>query len=159
MTTTATSPSLTLTIRPLVSSVSLGFLPAVGDDHLEDSGDVVRTDLSRPMDEIRSQLSALPVRTRVSLTGPLVVARDIAHAKIKERLDAAGLTEEARAVAGSKSARWSLIMSAARRMVVIGVRAPPTIITSGCTESSIEGQVLPFHITCAFLQTRPYPLL
>ena len=50
--------------------------------------DVVEVDLNRPMDEIRAQLSSLPVKTRVSLTGPLVVARDIAHAKIAERLDA-----------------------------------------------------------------------
>ena len=40
------------------------------------------------MDEIRAQLSSLPVKTRVSLSGPLVVARDIAHAKIAERLEA-----------------------------------------------------------------------
>ena len=45
-------------------------------------------DLNRPMDEIRAELSRYPVRTRLSLTGPLVVARDIAHAKIAERLDA-----------------------------------------------------------------------
>ena len=45
-------------------------------------------DLNRPMDEIRAELTRYPVRTRVSLTGPLVVARDIAHAKIAERLDA-----------------------------------------------------------------------
>ena len=50
--------------------------------------DVVRIDLNRPMDEIRAELSQYPVKTRLSLTGPLVVARDIAHAKIKERLDA-----------------------------------------------------------------------
>ena len=49
---------------------------------------VVRIDLTRPMDEIRAELSKHPVRTRVMLTGPMVVARDIAHAKIKERLDA-----------------------------------------------------------------------
>ncbi|OIV38802.1 fumarate hydratase [Mangrovactinospora gilvigrisea] len=48
----------------------------------------VRIDLNRPMDEIRAELSKHPVKTRLSLTGPLVVARDIAHAKIKERLDA-----------------------------------------------------------------------
>ncbi|MCW0214219.1 MAG: fumarate hydratase [Pseudonocardia sp.] len=64
------------------------FLPDVTEDALDDAGDVVRIDLTRPMAEIRSQLSALPVKTRVSLTGPLVVARDIAHAKIAERLDA-----------------------------------------------------------------------
>jgi fumarate hydratase class I len=51
-------------------------------------GDVVKIDLNRPMDEIRAELSRYPVKTRLSLTGPLVVARDIAHAKIKERLDA-----------------------------------------------------------------------
>jgi fumarate hydratase class I len=62
------------------------FLPEVTADALSD--DVVRVDLNRPMDEIRAQLSALPVKTRLSLTGPLVVARDIAHAKIQERLDA-----------------------------------------------------------------------
>ena len=45
-------------------------------------------DLNRPMDEIRAELTRYPVRTRVALTGPLVVARDIAHAKIAERLDA-----------------------------------------------------------------------
>jgi fumarate hydratase, class I len=48
----------------------------------------VEVDLNRPMDEIRAQLSRYPVKTRLSLTGPLVVARDIAHAKIAERLDA-----------------------------------------------------------------------
>ncbi len=61
------------------------FLPEVTDEHL--SEEVVRIDLTRPMDEIRAQLSRLPVKTRVMLTGPMVVARDIAHAKIKERLD------------------------------------------------------------------------
>jgi fumarate hydratase class I len=48
---------------------------------------VVRIDLTRPMDEIRAELSKHPVKTRLSLNGTLVVARDIAHAKIKERLD------------------------------------------------------------------------
>ncbi|HEX6342792.1 fumarate hydratase [Umezawaea sp.] len=62
------------------------FLPDVEDEHLSD--EVVKIDLTLPMAEIRAALSALPVKTRVSLTGPLVVARDIAHAKIKERLDA-----------------------------------------------------------------------
>ncbi|GAA3278984.1 fumarate hydratase [Dactylosporangium vinaceum] len=62
------------------------FLPDVTDEHLDD--DVVAVDLNRPMSEIRAQLSQLPVKTRLSLTGPLVVARDIAHAKIAERLDA-----------------------------------------------------------------------
>ncbi|ACU69648.1 hydro-lyase, Fe-S type, tartrate/fumarate subfamily, beta subunit [Catenulispora acidiphila DSM 44928] len=62
------------------------FLPETTDEHLDD--DVVRVDLTRPMPEIRSELSKYPVKTRLALTGTLVVARDIAHAKIKERLDA-----------------------------------------------------------------------
>ncbi|OKJ96024.1 fumarate hydratase [Amycolatopsis sp. CB00013] len=62
------------------------FLPDVTEDDLSD--EVVTVDLNRPMAEIRAQLSQLPVKTRLSLTGPLVVARDIAHAKIAERLDA-----------------------------------------------------------------------
>ncbi len=61
------------------------FLPEVVEGL---SDEVVRVDLNRPMDDVRSQLASLPVKTRVSLTGPLVVARDIAHAKIAERLDA-----------------------------------------------------------------------
>ncbi|MGA7688742.1 MAG: fumarate hydratase [Jiangellales bacterium] len=63
------------------------FTPDVTDAHLDDS-DVVRIDLNRPMAEIRAELTRYPVKTRLSLTGPLVVARDIAHAKIAERLDA-----------------------------------------------------------------------
>lgn len=61
------------------------FLPEVTDEHLDD--DVVRIDLGQSMDAIRAQLSQLPVKTRVSLTGPLIVARDLAHARIKEMLD------------------------------------------------------------------------
>jgi fumarate hydratase, class I len=58
-------------------------------DTLSDGeSDVVRIDLNRPMSEILAELGKHPVKTRLSLTGPLVVARDIAHAKIKERLDA-----------------------------------------------------------------------
>ncbi|GAA5026635.1 fumarate hydratase [Terrabacter aeriphilus] len=49
---------------------------------------VVKVDLTQPMDDILAELSKHPVKTRLSLSGPLVVARDIAHAKIKERLDA-----------------------------------------------------------------------
>lgn len=67
------------------------FLPETTHEHLdsdEAAEDVVRIDLNRPMDEIRSELTKYPVKTRLSLSGPLVVARDIAHAKIKERLDA-----------------------------------------------------------------------
>ncbi len=52
------------------------------------AGAVVAIDLNRPMDEVLAELSRHPVKTRLSLSGPLVVARDIAHAKIKERLDA-----------------------------------------------------------------------
>ncbi|MFD4675098.1 fumarate hydratase [Lentzea sp. NPDC058450] len=62
------------------------FLPEIEGEDLSD--EVVNIDLTRPMSEIRDILTKLPVKTRVSLTGPLVVARDIAHAKIKERLDA-----------------------------------------------------------------------
>ena len=51
-------------------------------------GPVVDVDLTRPMAEVRELLSACSVSTRLKLTGPLIVARDIAHAKIKERLDA-----------------------------------------------------------------------
>ena len=63
------------------------FLPDPTEEDLDDT-EVVRVDLNRPMGEIRAQLSALAVRTRVMLSGPMVVARDIAHARIKERLDA-----------------------------------------------------------------------
>ncbi|MER6809156.1 fumarate hydratase [Spirillospora sp. NPDC000708] len=62
------------------------YLPDTTDEHLND--EVVKIDLNRPMAEIRAELTKYPVKTRLSLTGPLVVARDIAHAKIKERLDA-----------------------------------------------------------------------
>jgi fumarate hydratase, class I len=62
------------------------YLPETAEDDLH--GDVVRIDLSRPMSEIRAELSQYPVKTRLSLTGPMVVARDIAHAKIAERLAA-----------------------------------------------------------------------
>jgi fumarate hydratase class I len=61
------------------------YLPEVAADSL---GDPVRIDLRQPMDAIRRQLSAHPVKTRVALTGPLIVARDIAHAKLAERLAA-----------------------------------------------------------------------
>ena len=61
------------------------YLPEVTDEHLDD--DVVRIDLNQPMDSVRAQLTRLPVKTLVSLTGTLVVARDIAHAKVKEMLD------------------------------------------------------------------------
>ena len=58
-------------------------------EHLrrEGEGNVVKIDLNRPMDEIRAELSKYPVATRLSLKGTIIVGRDIAHAKIKERLD------------------------------------------------------------------------
>jgi fumarate hydratase, class I len=64
------------------------YLPDTETQHLAESGDVVKIDLNRPMAEILAELTKHPVKTRLSLTGPLVVARDIAHAKIQERLDA-----------------------------------------------------------------------
>jgi len=62
------------------------FIPAEARAFKENG--VVRIDLNRPMAEIRAELSKYPVTTRVSLTGPMIVARDSAHAKLKERLDA-----------------------------------------------------------------------
>ncbi|HTR51466.1 MAG TPA: fumarate hydratase [Kofleriaceae bacterium] len=61
------------------------YLPEV--THGELAGEVVAIDLTRPMSEIRATLSKYPIRTRLSLSGPMIVARDIAHAKLKERLD------------------------------------------------------------------------
>jgi fumarate hydratase class I len=61
------------------------FLPDTDPSELSD--DAVHIDLNRPMSEIRAELSRYPVKTRLMLTGPMVVARDIAHAKIAERLD------------------------------------------------------------------------
>jgi fumarate hydratase class I len=61
------------------------FLPDVNEDELP--GDVVKIDLNQPMAEIRRALSQYPIKTRLSLNGTIVVARDIAHAKLKERLD------------------------------------------------------------------------
>ena len=62
------------------------FLPETTDEHLND--DVVAINLNQPMDAIQAELSKHPVKSRVSLTGTIVVARDIAHAKIKEMMDA-----------------------------------------------------------------------
>ena len=64
------------------------FLPDVDEASL--GGDVVKIDLNRPMAEIRADLSRYPIRTRLSLTGTIVVARDMAHAKIRERLEQGG---------------------------------------------------------------------
>src|SRR5262249_1836738 len=62
------------------------FLPDVRPDHLSDA-DAAHICLNRSVRESRAELSRYPVKTRLSLTGPMVVARDIAHAKIAERLD------------------------------------------------------------------------
>jgi len=61
------------------------FLPEIDEEKL--SGEVVKIDLTKPMDEIRRTLSQYPIKTRLSLTGTLVVARDIAHAKLQERIN------------------------------------------------------------------------
>src|SRR5438046_1258937 len=61
------------------------FLPEVTDETL--GGEVVPIDLARPMAEIRQTLSRYPIKTRLALSGTLIVARDIAHAKLQERLD------------------------------------------------------------------------
>jgi fumarate hydratase class I len=61
------------------------YLPDVTTQDLTQQ--VVQIDLNRPMDEIRKTLSGYPIRTRLSLSGPMIVARDIAHAKLKERID------------------------------------------------------------------------
>ena len=61
------------------------FLPETTDQHLDD--DVVKINLDRPMKELLAELSKYPVKTRLSLSGTLVVARDLAHAKLKELLD------------------------------------------------------------------------
>jgi len=62
------------------------YLPEIAAEDL--GGEVVKIDLRRPMSEILAELSRYPVATRLSLSGPMVVARDIAHARLKERLDA-----------------------------------------------------------------------
>ena len=61
------------------------FIPEVQDTEV--SEEVIQIDLNQPMDQIRAQLSQYPIKTRVELSGPMIVARDIAHAKLKERLD------------------------------------------------------------------------
>jgi fumarate hydratase class I len=62
------------------------YLPEVDQEKL--GGEVVKVDLSKPMKEILAQLSKYPPKTRLSLTGTLIVARDLAHAKLRERLEA-----------------------------------------------------------------------
>ena len=61
------------------------YLPDVTDDHID--GSVVEIDLDRPMKEVLAELSKHPVKTRLSLTGTIIVARDLAHSKIRERLE------------------------------------------------------------------------
>ncbi len=61
------------------------YLPEIDEASL--GGDVVHIDLTRPMSEILGELTRHPIRTRLSLTGPVIVARDLAHAKIRERLE------------------------------------------------------------------------
>ena len=63
------------------------FLPEVQGSDL-DATEVIALDLNRPMAEIRKTLSRYPIKTRFALTGPMIVARDIAHAKLKDRIDA-----------------------------------------------------------------------
>jgi fumarate hydratase class I len=64
------------------------YMPDVKEDKLP--GDVIKIDLNKPMAEIKAELTKHPIKTRISLSGPMIVARDIAHAKLKERLDAGG---------------------------------------------------------------------
>ena len=61
------------------------FLPETTDEHLND--DVTKIDLNKPMKDVLAQLSKLNVKSRVSLTGSMIVARDLAHAKINQMLD------------------------------------------------------------------------
>src|SRR3974390_1732168 len=61
------------------------YLPDVDATKL--GGDVVQIDLNRPMAEILATLSRYPIKTRLSLSGPMIVARDLAHAKLRERLE------------------------------------------------------------------------
>jgi fumarate hydratase class I len=61
------------------------YLPEIDTGAL--GGEVVKVDLKKPMKEILAQLSQYPVKTRLSLTGTLIVARDLAHAKLRERLE------------------------------------------------------------------------
>ena len=61
------------------------FMPDTSDSHL--AGEVVKIDLNQPMDQIRATLSKYPIKTRLALSGTMVVARDLAHAKLKELLD------------------------------------------------------------------------
>ena len=81
-----TEDKLSNEVALICSTSNLPYCAQVTEDKL--SKEVVSVDLNRPMAEILAQLSQYPIRTRLSLTGTLVVARDIAHAKLKERMDA-----------------------------------------------------------------------
>src|SRR6516165_9396310 len=61
------------------------YLPEI--DAAKLGGDVVHIDLRRPMKDILAQLTKYPIKTRLSLSGPMIVARDLAHAKLRERLE------------------------------------------------------------------------
>jgi fumarate hydratase class I len=61
------------------------YLPEIDETSL--GGEVVKIDLNRPMKDILAQLSQYPIKTRLSLSGPMIVARDLAHAKLRERLE------------------------------------------------------------------------
>src|SRR5262249_1199217 len=61
------------------------YLPEIDAARL--GGEVVEIDLRKPMKEILAQLTKYPIRTRLSLSGPMIVARDLAHAKLRERLE------------------------------------------------------------------------
>ena len=68
------------------------YLPEVAEGSL--GGEVVEIDLNKPMKEILAQLSKYPIKTRLSLSGPMIVARDLAHAKLRERMESGqGLPE------------------------------------------------------------------
>ena len=61
------------------------YLPDVTQEQLK--GEVIKVNLNRPMQDVLSHLTQYPIKTRISLTGTLIVARDIAHAKLLERLE------------------------------------------------------------------------
>eukprot|EP00049_Salpingoeca_infusionum_P027599 m.33333 g.33333 ORF g.33333 m.33333 type:complete len:570 (-) comp9607_c1_seq2:2330-4039(-) len=63
------------------------YLPEVSEEHVDTESEAVQVNLNQPMEKIRQKLSEYPIRTRLSLTGTLIVARDIAHAKLQERID------------------------------------------------------------------------
>ena len=71
--------------------IQLEFLPEIED---EDQGEVVSIDLNKGLESVLSELNKYPVKTRLSLNGPLIVARDLAHSRLRERLNSGqGLPE------------------------------------------------------------------